>query len=186
NGVGDIGILPIELVRFTGEKAGPSNLLTWTTASESNSDRFEVMRGEDTDVFRSIGFVQAAGESQAMLDYSYLDRSPPNGTAYYQLRMVDRDGTEELSEMVAIARGNSPLVLFPNPADNSVDVLLGEHTGTSLQLIGQDGRSVMSFPIATDAVRARINLDGVAAGGYSLLLRDAQGAVLNAAPLIKR
>ena len=187
NGVGDIGVLPVELISFKGNANGQVNELKWVTATEHNSDRFDVLRSIDGSAFDPIGSVAAAGESQSLLSYGFTDRTPPRSTAYYRLRIVDTDGSEELSDVIAISREAGLVSLYPNPADDVVHVVLGQQSdGTSLLLIDLEGRTLKSVDISTKNSTERIELRGLAPGGYTLLLRDAQGSVLGALPLIKR
>jgi hypothetical protein len=187
NGIGDIGILPIELIRFTGSAAGPANQLSWTTATELRSERFDVLRSTVGSSFSPIGSVAAAGESQSLLDYSFIDRTPPLSLAYYQLRMVDSDGSEELSDVIAISRDQGLVSVFPNPADDRTIVIIGEQrTGATLVLLDTEGRTLRNYAIERGSSTQDIDLNGLAAGSYNLLLRDPEGAVLSALPLIKR
>ncbi len=94
--------LPIELASFDATVDGNNVVLSWTTASEENSAGFEV-EYRRSDRFEAIGFVSAAGSSDALREY--LFRHTPTGPAIgsYRLRMVDLDGTFEYSPVVEIA-----------------------------------------------------------------------------------
>lgn len=186
NGVGDIGILPIELIGFNGRANGSVNDLFWTTASEHNSDRFEVLRSHDGRSFEPIGTVAAAGESVAAVDYRFTDQAPHNGTEYYRLRVIDRDGADELSEVVVITRASGITTLFPNPASDEVRIVVGEHSpGSTLLVVDPKGRVLMTRSIMDDASTYSLNVSALAAGAYTVMLRSAEGTVLGALPLIK-
>ncbi|MBL7813828.1 MAG: hypothetical protein JNL70_02395, partial [Saprospiraceae bacterium] len=129
-GVGDEGgfvevVLPVELTSFTGkyiEVRNPAtgdteggNLLTWTTANETNNNGFEVERLKQStvssqqstgDVWETLGFVAAKGKSAT---YTFVDNltsarfeTSPTFLTYYRLRQIDNDGTETLSKAIAI------------------------------------------------------------------------------------
>ena len=187
NGIGDIGILPIELLGFDGRANSEWNDLSWVTATERNSERFDLLRSSDASDFVPIASIPAAGESQATLNYSYTDLLPPLGTAYYQLRMVDLDGYEELSHVIAISRDNGSIRVFPNPAEEAVQVVIGDkQTGGTLYLIDTDGRILNSKPIQDDRSMHTLPLRDIAAGSYAVVLRDRSGAVVSAVSLVKR
>ncbi len=95
-------LLPIELLNFTGWYNGEENELHWTTASEINSDFFEVQKSTDGINFYTIGNVDAAGYSTAELNYLFYDDDPIVGINYYKLRMVDFNGDYEYSNTIAI------------------------------------------------------------------------------------
>ncbi len=118
--------LPVKLVSFTGEKGKNFNELYWITASEINSEYFEVQRSSDGVNFESIGKVHAAGNSNDILQYTFVDYEQPSGTSYYRLKQYDYDGQNETFNIVAIDNDSSNEfkmnALFPNPANASMTV----------------------------------------------------------------
>lgn len=186
SGIGDIGVLPIELIGFDGRQAGQANELVWTTATEHMSDHFELLRSGTGVDFAPIASVSAAGESQTELRYTYLDMVPPRSMAYYKLRMVDVDGRSELSDVVVISRGDGPITVFPNPVEDEVNVVLGpDREGCTLALLDAGGRLLRSIRLADDRSMRTIDMRASAPGSYTVVLRDRSGAVLSAVPLIK-
>ena len=63
------------------------NGLYWTTASEINSDYFDVEYSKDGFNFEGIGNVAAQGESAIQVDYRLIHEEPSD-IAYYRLKMV--------------------------------------------------------------------------------------------------
>jgi hypothetical protein len=92
--------LPVKLVAFKAIKEAQVVKLVWKTQSEQNSDYFEILRSNDGKKFTAIGIVKAAGNSNTILNYYYKDVNPLGGTNYYQLNMVDLDGTSEKSNII--------------------------------------------------------------------------------------
>ncbi|QHJ05853.1 T9SS type A sorting domain-containing protein [Hymenobacter busanensis] len=117
--------LPVELKSFTGELTAEGTLLRWTTASEKNNDRFEVLRSLDGREFSRVGEVKGQGSTASPTDYRFVDATRPqfggsigssSGTAYYRLRQVDIDGTAKLSAIVVVGgESKAPVTLYPNP-----------------------------------------------------------------------
>lgn len=187
SGIGDIGILPIELLGFEGRADGEMNRLTWATASEHMSERFELLRSSDALNYAPIASIPAAGESQSTLNYMFTDTDPVGPIAYYQLRMIDVDGREEPSNVVAISREDGPITVFPNPTEDAVQVVVGpERVGCSLYLLDAGGRVLISQRIGDDVSMRTLDTRTIAAGSYTVMLRDRSGAVVSAVPLIKR
>jgi len=96
--------LPVELIYFRGEKAGEDNLLSWKTASEFNTSHFELERSANGYDFDFLAKIEAVGNSNQILDYSYLDESPSPQRDYYRLKIIDFDGTFEYSNTIVIQR----------------------------------------------------------------------------------
>ena len=146
--------LPVKLVSFTGEKGKNFNELFWITASEINSEYFEVMRSSDGVNFESIGKVNAAGNSSDILQYTFVDYEQPSGTNYYQLKQFDYDGQNETFNIVAIANTSSEFkmnALFPNPANASITVnFQSTESGSHFIFINDaQGNEIFTATIAT-------------------------------------
>jgi len=89
-----LSVLPIELVSFESEnKSCGENIITWKTASEVNSDYFELERSFDAINFESIKRIISTENSYQVKNYSYKDDSKTNGYIYFRLKQVDLDGT---------------------------------------------------------------------------------------------
>jgi hypothetical protein len=108
--------LPIELVDFSVLEDGGHALLSWTTSTELNNEKFILLRTTDGVDFKTIGTVAGAGNSTELLHYTFRDFQPEEGLSYYQLMQVDYDGTESRSDLVSFVNITSEdIVIFPNP-----------------------------------------------------------------------
>jgi hypothetical protein len=96
--------LPIELLSFTGEVNGKSNILKWITATEINNDYFTVERSEDAITFNEVGKVDGAGNSLSTKQYSMLDNKPYKTITYYRLVQTDYDGKYKSFDIIAVTR----------------------------------------------------------------------------------
>jgi len=94
--------LPVTLLDFNGHAHDDCNHLNWSTASEANSDYFDVEHSLDAYEWISIGTVPAAGNSNMMLGYTLVHESPRNAINYYRLVQYDWDGVFEIFNPIAI------------------------------------------------------------------------------------
>jgi len=161
--------LPVELSAFTATATGPAAVrLAWRTASEKNSDRFEVERSQDGQTFAVIGRVAAAGTSLLLHTYELLDgKLPPATTLYYRLRQVDADGTASYSPVRAVRLNDKPtagLTLAPNPAH--VTTLTGAETGAPVEVYDARGRLVHTTTADAAGTAALVLPTGLASGVY--------------------
>ena len=112
-------ILPVELTYFSANIDKNEHVqLDWQTASEINSDYFEIERSYENTAnkFEIIGRVAAAGETYSRTDYAFLDENPAaNQTIYYRLKQVDFDGKTSYSTIQSVKMEEATLSLFPNP-----------------------------------------------------------------------
>jgi hypothetical protein len=139
--------LPIELLDFSVRDHNGDALLTWSTASELNNDRFLLMRTKDGFEFETVGIVNGAGNSSTVLTYTFLDHNPLKGLSYYKLTQVDFDGTESSSDLVPFTNeSSSGFQLFPNPTSKNLTLTLGEgYDNVEVRVYDLSGRLINDF-----------------------------------------
>lgn len=117
--------LPVELISFEGAAMEAGNKLTWTTASEYNTEYHAVERSIDgQQSWTTIGMVDAKGSVDGVANYEFMD-DRPLAKAYYRLVSVDFDRAESTSEVVQLERKSTGFTIantFPNPTKGNVTV----------------------------------------------------------------
>ena len=94
--------LPIELIYFEGTPNPSFNLLKWSTASEHNSDYFQIERSIDGEEWKVVGSKLASGNSTVTVNYNYLDSFDDFVINYYRLKQVDKDGQFKLYDPISL------------------------------------------------------------------------------------
>jgi hypothetical protein len=168
--------LPVQLAAFTAiRRPSGSIALTWTTASEANSARFELQRSVDSRTFALVANVPAQGYSTVARTYAALDGAAPAGPLYYRLRLVDADGTAAYSPVVAVAAGSSAeLLLAPNPAHNLITLSTEQPTPYTVRTAL--GQLVLHGTSASESTA--ISIAELPAGVYFLELHTPAGRVV--------
>ncbi|WP_164891186.1 T9SS type A sorting domain-containing protein [Botryobacter ruber] len=178
-----INPLPVELSSFDGKATASGIELTWTTASETDNDKFEVERSTDGKEYTAIGTVKGAGNSSTTLTYSFSDKSAAKGINYYRVKQVDFDGTSQLSKVIALENSNAPktagVTLYPNPVTgNNVNIALGGSDYSNktfvVTITDMNGRKVMEQQISTagsDAVNLSLDQARVTKGLYMVKIQ---------------
>jgi hypothetical protein len=178
--------LPVTLISLSGRKVTDGNRLEWVTASEFNSDKFLVEKSLDGTSFENIGQVTAAGISNNITPYQYLDTKPINGNNYYRLKMIDRDATFRYSNIVLLSNGNNIAgsKLYPNPTVLGRQVLLqleGIARGAvTISISGINGQIIKSFrATSTDGtLQMNIPATGINSGSYLVICLDSKGNIV--------
>lgn len=168
------GTLPVSLTALQGKYANGVANLNWGTQQESNSSHFEIERSNDGSNFSSIGKVAAAGFSNLEKTYRFNDIKVNNGTNYYRLKAVDKDGSFSYSNTVAIQvsiKGISITGIYPSPFVDKVNIALAAESNTTatLRLLDNTGRQLrlQTHTINKGANNLSINnLNGLAKGLY--------------------
>jgi len=143
--------LPIELIKFNGNRTEKNTLLHWTTASEINNNYFELLRSVDMQKFEVVATIAGAGNSNSEIDYTYSDLIPKemNGvTIYYKLKQVDFDGKSTISNFVVLQPLiNSTTSAIENVWVNSseeliIDYFTTKNSSITIQLLDASGKMV--------------------------------------------
>ncbi len=169
--------LPVQLLSFTGQLSGVNTLLQWSTTQQINSDRFELERSLNGSSFIKITSIAASGNSSITNNYSYSDPFEFGAPVYYRLKMIDKNGKFNYSQIIVIQRGvikNELITVFPNPAKGSVNVrILSNVTGnTDLTIMNANGVSVIrnTYPIQKGLNDISCNVSYLPQGIYFIRL----------------
>jgi len=126
-GSDDGNALPVELVSFNGSCNDGVVELNWETASEYNSSHFDVENSRDGITWDVVKTIDAAGNSNELLTYTYGDVSAHGGDNYYRLHQVDIDGTSKTYDVINVSclqTTDGYFSIFPNPSSGSFQVML--------------------------------------------------------------
>jgi hypothetical protein len=147
------GLLPVELTVFNVVLENDDAHLTWTTASEWNSDYYSVERSEDGLSFNTIASLNASGYSTQPSNYFFFDNHVTelgSGKIYYRLLMVDTDGSFEYSPVrwISLSGLPEPILVFPNPFSTELSIKLYADESRNALIIVSDvlGKSSRKIP----------------------------------------
>lgn len=172
--------LPVELISFTGYHNNARNTLVWKTASESNTDRFEIEKSIDGANWQYIGMQQAVGNTTGHSDYTFYDNAPASGNNYYRLKIVDNDATYEYSNVINIkieeSNMNGIVSIYPNPTDDEVSIVIQtpQAQQTNIAITNLMGQVVMNVPISllSGTNKLQIQTASLASGTYFISYTD--------------
>ena len=166
------GALPVNLISLKAWEREGKGYLEWSTASESNSDRFEVERSSNGKSWTTIGEVRAQGDATSVARYFFLDQRPLDSENLYRLKMIDRgtdggDGTYAYSRIVSISFTNaSSPALYPNPAVDQVAIL--NIADSQLQKVEFYDNTGKLMPSQTGPMNGKLNVSKLPSGTYNV------------------
>ena len=148
--------------------------MSWTTEQEINSSHFTIERSADGRTWQSLANIAAAGTSNIHLDYTAWDNLPLNGTSYYRIKEVDKDGRLQVSVVrpVNFDKGYS-ITVAPNPAKDFITVTLDRinNAGSTIQLFDAAGNLI--YIEKTNLSKLNINTAAFARGLYFIKISNA-------------
>jgi subtilisin-like proprotein convertase family protein len=165
--------LPVTLSSFTATAKNKTIITNWHTATELNTNHFNVQRSTDGTSFTDIGTVKAVGSGAN--SYSFIDNKPTDGINYYRLQIVDKDGAVSYSKVVSCELSVvKPIAVYPNPSRDNVTIS-GSHIA-SIQVMDNLGRIVKVVELK-DATNPSLSVNGLPAGVYHLRVQTSDGGV---------
>ncbi len=156
--------VPVEFETVYASWLGDKKInVSWKTATETNSDYFEVERSVNGENYTTIATVKAAGTSDKLNSYSVNDILTGANTGYYRIKEVDKDGSATLSDITLVnikPVKNFVKGIYPNPvvAGQSINVqyVALENGKVNIELYNCLGKKMTS--VTTDAVNGENNI----------------------------
>lgn len=144
-------VLPIELLLLHAESYNAATIvISWSTASEINSDGFYLERSLDGVTYHSLVWIDSHTDSYQIQSYSHYDHAVvPGQTYYYRLRQIDNNGAVHYSHVVAatvtVQLPHESLVsVFPIPTKNTLTLRMfhNQNSEILITLIAVSGTRV--------------------------------------------
>lgn len=157
--------LPLTGLQLEANKNGEGTRLTWSTLSETNTNRFDILHSTNGRDFLKVGEVKAAGNSQVKQYYSWVHPTHTAGTNYYRLQQFDKDAHATFSPVVQVVFDLAGVHVFPNPVVNEVNITY-PYSGnkTVLQILNAKGELVLTKSITGE--QTKIGLQHLPSGVY--------------------
>lgn len=177
--------LPISLLDFKVIlNENKEAVVSWATATESNSKDFEVERSGDGINFTGIEIVKSAGNSNTIRQYTIVDITPYTGISYYRIKQVDFNNTFSFTPARAILNQASEKStrFFPNPVQSDATIVFGskQHLNGLLSIYNSSGMIVYHqfVEVAEGQYNLMISLSGLEPGIYQYLLNTNDNSVI--------
>jgi len=170
-------LLPVDLLNFTSTILNKSVKLQWQTMTEINSNYFSIERSADGINFSGIGKQSAAGNSNDLTQYVFIDHTPLS-TNYYRLKEVDLDGNYQYSNILLVKMQQlQPLIIMGNPVQNDLQLSInnGQSSINYLSIFDFTGRRLQSFNVQNGVQHTDVS--SFAPGNYILQMITADGQV---------
>ncbi len=167
--------LPVHGLDLVAKRQGINVILSWSTQTEQNSERFDVERSYDGIVFSIIGQVPAAGSSNTMRHYQFTEINAAKPMTFYRLKLVDTDGNYQLSPVRVVPGSDNDrneFLLYPNPASAVVNIVLHGIASEEIQVqvINTTGRVIRNSRLQTGTQVFNLDIDGLPKGIYFIKL----------------
>ncbi len=147
------GTLPVELSSFASNVLKNNVTLNWSTVIEINNSGFDIQRkSSESTEWTSVGYVTGYGNSNQVINYSFVDRGLNNGSYNYRLKQIDINGNFEYYNLenevvIGIPVNYSLSQNYPNPFNPTtrIDFDIPENGNVEIKLFDVNGRKVSTL-----------------------------------------
>lgn len=166
--------LPVRLVSFDAHAQEGNAALTWVTAEEVNSERFEIEHSENGRIWTNVGAVKTRGNGEGRQQYEFLHTTPVPGQNLYRLKTVDLDGSFAFSKVKSLTFGSDNLFsVYPNPVADKLSIAaFGTLAVKSVSVLNSAGQVVRYFG---EVPGGTVRLNGLADGAYVVKVTTTDG-----------
>ncbi|HSC52864.1 MAG TPA: M43 family zinc metalloprotease [Phnomibacter sp.] len=151
--------------------------VNWSTASENNTNFFEVEVSADGTNFTAVGKVAAKGNSTTRSDYSFMHSKPQGGILYYRVRQVDKDGkfTYSAVAQVELIAANAKPFVYPSPARSTLMLNFGQMAnGARWEILSADMKLTGKAGKGANAAQQQIDISSLPAGLYFIRVSNSK------------
>lgn len=169
--------LPITLLSFDATLQGNSAVqLDWTTATQLNTDYFEIERSSDAIHWEVVHREKGAGTSNEVLDYQAWDAEPLYGVSYYRLKDVDFDGSFSYSDIRYISLNSVSKSIYPNPANDFLFIPRNEPAQQEVIISNLVGQVLIRQSFQDEESKMTVDVSVLPIGVYFVSILSAYGA----------
>jgi len=169
--------LPVQLLYFDAECSGNDVIISWSTATESNSEYFMLQKSTDLIHFSNVAVIEASGNSVTEQKYELVDRNEHQKQVYY--RLLQKDFDKEQTVLAAVTADcvresvyTEYFVIYPNPVNDVLIVkpLFNENANVKIELADQAGRLLQTkkFQSVVEGQFLSLDLSKLNSGVYYL------------------
>jgi hypothetical protein len=117
-----VGVVPLVIKNYELKIKNEGVVNKWVTLNEINVSHFNIQRSADGVEFYTIN--KTAAKNNAYNEYSITDVQPLNGTSYYRIEAIDKDGKKTYSktEKIQLKIDKEQLIIYPNPAKDMINI----------------------------------------------------------------
>ncbi len=136
-----------DLLAFKGELVASKAQLLWRVGNENNFSHYEIEKSANGTEFVKAGEQPGMWQS-GEYTYQFTDPELLNGSAYYRLKMVNKDGVYKYSKTVLLSTSHYPFALktIANPFSGRlpVEYIVPKDGTVTLHLYDAQGKQVFS------------------------------------------
>lgn len=176
----DDNLLPVELASFYATSSNGQIDVDWITASEINTDEFEIHHSNNGIDWVKLTTVDANGGRNEFKFYSWIHKNPTENSNYYKLKQIDNDQSFTWSKIINVQIQFPVSIMHNNPISNFLDISLdfdaqqNESNNINIIITKVDGQTVFNenFVVLQNSKIDQIDLSHLKSGLFFLIINS--------------
>jgi hypothetical protein len=169
----DIKTVPVTFTTVNATQKQHSIEVSWKVENEKTAAQYEVEKSADGNTYVKV-YTTVAQNNNGTAVYNWPDASPLQGSNYYRIKAVDKDGRFVYTRVVKVLyEGGKPsIAVFPNPVQgNTVQLYFNNQPAGiyNISLYNLNGQLLQSRQEKLLAGNNKLSIPVAAAGGACLL-----------------
>ena len=162
--------LPVDFLDINVTSTASYNKVVWSTASETNNDRFEIERSYDGTNWDVVNVLNGAGNSSQVLNYEFHDiLANTILKSFYRIKQVDFNGESTYSDVVKVRPVVKSISIFPNPSKGSEVSIITDEIIETFEVRNLAGQ-VLNVPL--NEATKKFNVSELADGLYFVKINN--------------
>lgn len=180
----------VHFILFNATCDGNKIQLTWKTAQEQNSSRFDIERSVDGVRWIVIGDVPAAGNSNSERTYSFADNNPGQDN-FYRIAHYDVNRRGRYTNVLRPACGKTEIFnLWPNPAHDAIfiNIVTSNESPVIIKVFDAKGAlvKIQKNHLLPGSNQLKVDLVSLPGGAYSVQADWGNSQIKKFMKMIKR
>lgn len=166
-------VLPLTWLSINGQLQNNAAIIQWATASESNTDQFEIEHSTNGINYNKVGSKTAAGNSSTTKQYAFIHSSPVSGKNFYRVKQTDHNGRFSYSAVIILQNSavKETVIIAPNPVQNDAVLYFNDPGSKTIRLQNTSGQTVLTQKLPQGNSAYTLNMKHLPAGMYVLQLQ---------------
>ncbi|MCE3296927.1 MAG: domain containing protein [Crocinitomicaceae bacterium] len=164
-GIGCSAPLPVQLTGFDLENKPKEVVLSWMSQGERNNDFYRLEVSSNGEYWQELAIIDGAGTTAETAAYSYTDKNPFTGEAYYRLSQTDFNGQTQILQSLSNTFYGGDYLVYPSLVKELVYVKGPEIENSRVSIVNNLGEEIWLEGIV-EGDKMRFNLAGLPDGNY--------------------
>ncbi len=172
-------VLPVSFMNIAAIQKQDGAEVSWKVAFEQEIEHYQVERSNNSRDFNVIATVNSKGNSNNVVDYTYFDSKPINGTVYYRVKSKDKSGDSRYTAIVKLNSSKETMItVYPNPVKDNMKITIANaetFKRATVLIRNTQGKTVLQQNLTSTSGFYNLNVSALPSGIYVITVVNDKG-----------